>query len=156
MLRILQRGAELVGALLFALMLLAFLLQVASRYVFNAPIGWTQEASLLAYLWLVFFSAAFLVRERDHVSFSLLYDAAGNGGKRALALLAALTTLVVTLVALPATADWVAFMRIDRTWDLRIPFDKVFSVYLLFMVGIAGQAVWRISGLLRRDWRERI
>ncbi|MDX6751739.1 TRAP transporter small permease subunit [Geminicoccaceae bacterium 1502E] len=156
MLHRLQRGAELIGALLFAAMLAAFLLQIGSRYIFNAPIGWTQEASLLAYLWLVFWSAAFLVRERDHVCFSLLYDALGVGGRRLLALLGTVTTLMVTLIALPATADWVAFMKIDRTWDLRIPFDKVFAVYLLFMLGIAAQAAWRIRSLLRGGWRERV
>lgn len=156
MLRRMQRGAELIGALLFAAMLVAFLLQIGSRYLVNAPIAWTQEASLLAYIWFVFWAAAFLVGDRDHVRFSLLYDALGAKGRRVLALLAALTTLVVTLIALPATADWVSFMRIDRTWELHIRFDMVFSVYLLFLIGLVGQAGWRIAGLLRHGWRGRI
>jgi len=48
-----RRRAEEVAALLLGLIFVAFLLQIAFRYVLNFPIGWTPEVSVIAWLWLV-------------------------------------------------------------------------------------------------------
>jgi hypothetical protein len=37
----------------------AFIVQIALRYLFNWPVGWTTELSLAAWLWLVLWGAAF-------------------------------------------------------------------------------------------------
>jgi TRAP-type C4-dicarboxylate transport system permease small subunit len=151
---ILAGGADLVGALLFALMFASFVLQVVSRYVFNAPIGWTLEACLVSYLWLVFWACAFMIRSREHVSFSMLIDALPEGGRRGLLLASSLATLVLFLWALPGTVDWILFMRIERTPDLHLRLDFLFSIFAIFMVAVvlrAGLAVWRLLG---RRWRD--
>ncbi len=153
-LRIARGGADAVGALFFALMFAAFLLQVFSRYVLNAPLGWTLEACLVTYLWFVFWACALMLDERDHVRFDILLRVAPPPVRRLLAALSALVTLVLFLRALPATVDWVAFMAIDRTWTLGIRFDLLFSIYLLFMVAVilrAGAALLRQFGL--RPWQ---
>ena len=153
-LRIAREGADAVGALFFALMFAAFLLQVFSRYVLNAPLGWTLEACLVTYLWFVFWACALMLDERDHVRFDILLRVAPPPVRRLLAALSALVTLVLFLRALPATVDWVAFMAIDRTWTLGIRFDLLFSIYLLFMVAVilrAGAALLRQFGL--RPWQ---
>ena len=46
--RWLRRRAENVSALLLLIMFLCFILQIVARYVFNYPLGWTEEASLIA------------------------------------------------------------------------------------------------------------
>ncbi len=135
-LRIAREGADAVGALFFVLMFAAFLLQVFSRYVLNAPLGWTLEACLVAYLWFVFWACALMLDEKDHVRFDILLRAAPPAVRRILAALSALVTLVLFVRALPPTADWVAFMAIDRTWTLGIRFDLLFSIYLLFMLAV--------------------
>ncbi len=153
-LRIARGGADAVGALFFALMFAAFLLQVFSRYVLDAPLGWTLEACLVTYLWFVFWACALMLDERDHVRFDILLRVAPPPVRRLLAALSALVTLVLFLRALPATVDWVAFMAIDRTWTLGIRFDLLFSIYLLFMVAVilrAGAALLRQFGL--RPWQ---
>ena len=153
-LRIARGGADAVGALFFALMFAAFLLQVFSRYVLNAPLGWTLEACLVTYLWFVFWACALMLDERDHVRFDILLRVAPPPVRRLLAALSALVTLVLFLRALPATVDWIAFMAIDRTWTLGIRFDLLFSIYLLFMVAVilrAGAALLRQFGL--RPWQ---
>ena len=65
----LGRGAELVGAAIFATMFGAFLLQIFMRYVVNQPLGWTLELCMITYIWLVFWACAFLLKERDHIAF---------------------------------------------------------------------------------------
>jgi TRAP-type C4-dicarboxylate transport system permease small subunit len=76
--------AELVAALLFVVMFAAFLLQVFTRYVLNDPIAWTQEFVLLAYIWIVFWCGAFLLREKDHIAFDMLSTALPMRARRIL------------------------------------------------------------------------
>ena len=56
-----------------AAMFLSFILQIVSRYVFNHPLGWTEEVSVLCWIWRVLWGAAFVLRERDEVRFDIIY-----------------------------------------------------------------------------------
>ena len=60
--RWLRRRAENVAALLL-LMFLSFILQIVLRYVFNHPLGWTDEVSVIAGSGCMLWGAAFVVRE---------------------------------------------------------------------------------------------
>src|SRR5687768_11146254 len=71
------RGENVIAALL-AIMFIAFLIQILFRYAFNFPIGWTTELTLITWLWLVLFGAAFVVREREEIRFDLIYGAMGR------------------------------------------------------------------------------
>lgn len=146
---VLRRGADLVGALLFLAMFASFLLQVLSRYVLNAPFGWTLEACLAAYLWFVFWAAAFMLREEDHVRFDLLVRGLPRGVRRRVATMVSLAILGCFALAFPATLDWVQFMAIDRTWTLRIRFDLLFSIYLVFMLAVMARQAGRVLRQLR-------
>ena len=68
----LHRFAEAVAALLLAVIFIAFLLQIVLRYVFNWPVGWTTELSLAAWLWLVLWGAAFVLRDEEEIRIDLL------------------------------------------------------------------------------------
>ncbi|MDH3513071.1 MAG: TRAP transporter small permease, partial [Gammaproteobacteria bacterium] len=59
----LRRRAENVAAALLATVFVTFILQIAFRYVFGWPVGWTLEVSTLAWMWLVLWGAAFVVTE---------------------------------------------------------------------------------------------
>src|SRR6478735_19495 len=78
----LRRAAEIVSATLFAAMFFAFVLQVVSRYVFDAPISWTLEVCSIAYIWIVFFAGATIVRPQQHITFDMLYTALPPGWQR--------------------------------------------------------------------------
>ena len=54
----LKRFAELAAAAMFAAMFGAFMIQIVSRYVFNAPVSWSLEICSIAYVWVVFWSPA--------------------------------------------------------------------------------------------------
>ena len=46
---------------LLTAMFVSFIVQIASRYVFNYPVDWTLELCLTTWLWVVFWEAAFLL-----------------------------------------------------------------------------------------------
>ena len=152
----LRRGAELAAAAMFAVMFGAFLLQIFMRYVVNRPLDWSLEVSLIAYLWIVFWCAAFLVRDRDHVAFTMIYAAAPPAWKRGLAIISLVAAAGLFALALPATFDFVSFMGIDVTWALELRFDLVFSVYLIFVVAVILRSGLRLYSLLGPGWRDHL
>ena len=149
----LRSASELVGALLLAAMFGAFILQVFMRYVVGRPLEWSLEVCLITYVWFVFWTLALLVREQEHVAFSLFYQSAPAPVQRVLAIVSTLLIAGFFVAALPATFDFISFMAIDSTWVLHLRFDLVFSVFLLFMVAVIWRGLRRLLALLGPDWR---
>jgi len=145
----LQRRADNVAVGLLAAIFLSFILQIVSRYIIRQPLGWTLEACLLAWVWLVFWSAAFTLKEDDHVRFTVLNDIARPGVRRVYMGITALCVVGALGAALPATIDFVAFMKIEKTSLLKIRFDVVFSIYLIFSVAMITRYVRGLVEILR-------
>ncbi len=148
--------AESVAALLFLSMFAAFLVQVFARYVMNNPIGWTQEFVLIAYIWIVFWCCAFLVRERDHITFDMAFEALPPGARRRLAIVLTAVIAVAFVVALPKTVDYIAFMKIERSPILRIRFDLLYSIFAVFMLAVIVDAIIRIKRLMSASWTDEL
>jgi C4-dicarboxylate transporter DctQ subunit len=145
------QAAEAVAAAMLAAMFLAFLLQIGGRYLFPQPLGWTVELCLTLWLWLVFFAAAFCLRDRDHVSFDILYLAAGRRMQRLFAAVSCIAIIVGFAAALPADWDYVTFYRIKKSAILKIRLDHVFSIYIVFAVAVIAQYSLRLWRLWRAD-----
>ncbi len=145
----LQRRADNVAVALLTAIFLSFMLQIFSRYVIRQPVGWTLEANLLAWLWLVFWASAFTLKEKDHVRFTILVDSARPKTRRVYMLITAVSVIAALAVSLPATFDFVSFMKIEKTSLLKIRFDYVFSIYLIFSVAIIARYVWRVVEIFR-------
>jgi C4-dicarboxylate transporter DctQ subunit len=135
---------------LLTVMFFSFVLQVASRYVFDLPLGWTLELCLTMWLWLVFWEGAFILRDGDHVRFDLAYHAAGERMKRMLAIVAAIGLIVAFGAALPATFGYITFYKIKHSSTLHIRLDYVFSIYGAFAIAIVIRYAWRLWRLIQR------
>ena len=150
-LRWLQARADNVAVALLAAMFVAFMLQIFARYVINYPIGWTLEVCLTTWVWLVFWSSAFVLTERDHVTFDLLYLIVGKRMQRVFALVSAVAIVAGFLAALPATFEYITFYKIKKSATLHIRLDVVFSVYGMFAVAVIVRYAWHIWKLLHGD-----
>ena len=134
---------------LLAVMFLSFMLQIISRYVFNNPIGWTLELCLTMWLWLVFWTSAFCLDDRDHVRFDMLYLMANRRLRRIFALVTAVAIAGGILAALPATLDYITFYKIKKSAVLRWRLDYVFSIYGVFAAVVILRYIWRAVALIR-------
>jgi C4-dicarboxylate transporter DctQ subunit len=132
----LYRRAENILALMLAVMFAAFILQITFRYFFGFGTGWTNELSLVLWIWLVLWGAAFVVREEEEIRFDLIYGAVGPRAQRAMFLLAALSLIFLYAWSFPAVVDYVTFMKVERTASLTIRFDWLFSIYVVFVVAV--------------------
>jgi TRAP-type C4-dicarboxylate transport system permease small subunit len=155
-LQLLRKAADVVGVAIFATMFGAFLLQVFARYVLNRPLGWTEELSLVTYVWGLFWASAVMVPEREHVAFDLLYRALPAGGRRLCLALGALVIGGLFAAAGPAIVDYVRFMARERTWVLGIRFDLVFACFVLFVAAVVGRAAARLIRLAGPRWRDEV
>jgi C4-dicarboxylate transporter, DctQ subunit len=138
----LARRAENIAAAMLAVMFLAFIIQIFFRYVANFPVGWTQELSVILWLWLVLFGAAFVVREREEIRFDIIYGGVGPKARRIMCVITAVALIALYGVSLPAVADYVTFMKVEKTAYLKIRFDWLYSIYIVFVVAVIIRYIW--------------
>ena len=138
----LARRAEKVAAAMLAAMFLAFLLQIAFRYLLDLPIGWTHELSVILWIWLVLWGAAFVIRETEEVRFDIIYATAGPRARRVMALITGISLVALYGLSLPAVVDYVAFMKVESSAYLKIRFDLLFSIYVVFAAAVIVRYIW--------------
>jgi TRAP-type C4-dicarboxylate transport system permease small subunit len=138
----LRRRVDDLGVVMMAVMFIAFIVQIVFRYLLNFPIGWTSELTIIMWLWLVLWGAAFMVREREEIRFDLIYSAVNKRTRKIMATVGAVALVAVYVFSFPAVADYVLFMKVQSTSYLKIRFDLLFSIYLIFVVAIVARYLW--------------
>ena len=147
--RWLQRRAENIAALMLAVMFAAFILQIVFRYFLNWPVGWTSELTVVMWLWLVLWGAAFVVREDEEIRFDLLSAAVGRRARMAMGIVAAAALVGLYGLSLKPSYDYVAFMKVEKSSYLKVRMDWLFSIYIVFLVAIIARYLWILARLLR-------
>ncbi len=150
-LRWLQRGANAVGGTLFLALFAVFVTQITARFGFNQPLPWTDEAAVVLYLWVILWAAAVVVPEREHVVFDLVWNSAGPRARQAMAIVGNVMVGGLALAGLPATWDYVYFMRREGTPVLELSFMWVFLPLVLLMVALVVRSAWAIWQALRGE-----
>lgn len=147
--RALARGAEAVASALLAIIFLAFVLQIGLRYLFDLPVGWTAEISLVAWVWLILWGAAFVLRDEEEIRIDLLKSLFGPRTQRVLASLGSVAIVLLFALAMPATWDYVSFMKVEKSSYLKIRFDWLYLIYIVFALAVIARHLWLIANALR-------
>lgn len=145
----LHRRAENVLAAMLAAMFFAFLLQILFRYVMSWPTGWTNELSAVLWIWIVLWGAAFVLTEREEMRFDLIYAAVGPRTRGAMFLICAAVLIFLYAISFPAVLDYVTFMKVESSAYLKIRFDWMFSIYIVFVVATIARYIWLSWQVLR-------
>ncbi len=150
-----SRITEAIAGGLLAAIFLTFLLQILLRYFFT-PAGWTLELIGILWVWVIFFSCAFVVRERDHVKFDIIYLAAPRRARQIMSLVAAAAVVIGMVYTFLPTLDYIDWMKIRKTATVRNPFSgnkiplrDVFSIYVVFMIAIGARYAWMFVDVFR-------
>ena len=149
-----QQLAHAVGGLLFLSLFVVFVVQIVARFGLNQPLPWSDELAVVLYLWVILWASAFMVPEREHVAFDLVFNQLAARGQAVLRLMG--HTLMGTLagVALPASWDYVRFMAREGTPVLELPFMWVFLPLVLLLLALVVRSALGVWQALR-DWRGR-
>jgi TRAP-type C4-dicarboxylate transport system permease small subunit len=147
--RWLRNRAENVAVLLIATMFVCFLMQIVFRYFLNQPLGWTEEVTVLCWLWVVLWCAAFVLRDEEEVRFDIVYGAVSVRTRRVFNIITSIALIALLAISLPATVKYVLFMKREHSAYLRIPFVYLYSIYVIFAVA----CIIRHARLLWRAFR---
>lgn len=131
---------------MMAMMTILVFLQVLFRYLFDTPLGWSEEVARFAFVWLSFLGAASLVRSDGHIRVSLLVDALPTAGwivARVIQYAGALLCVVIFLIGgLGLTrAEW---SQLAPATQLQMGY-----VYLVIPTAATLMLVWIFAAIAR-------
>lgn len=141
----LRKCAEYVAVALIATMFISFLLQIAFRYFLNRPLGWTEEVTVLCWLWGVLWCAAFVLSDHEEIRFDIVYEVVPKRVRRTFTVISSIALILLLAISLPATWHYVVFMKREHSAYLHMRFDALYSIYLIFAVACIvrhGLLVW--------------
>lgn len=146
-----RRRAENIVAAMLAIMFVAFIIQIASRYFFNFPIGWSSELSVVAWLYMVLIGSALWLKESEEIRFDLVSGSLGPRGRRVIGIIVAAVGLVLFAMSFPATWKYVTFMKVESSSYLKVRLDILYSVYLVFAAAIIVRYAWDVWRMMRGE-----
>ena len=117
-------------------MFLCFILQIVARYVFNYPLGWTDEVSVLCWIWCTLWGAAFVLRERDEVRFDIIYSASASRRAASSRSSPASRPSCCSASRCPRSSATCTFLKVERSAYLGIRLDYLYSIYVVFSVAV--------------------
>jgi TRAP-type C4-dicarboxylate transport system permease small subunit len=151
LLRAFQTAASTIGGGLFLTLFVVFILQITARFGFNKPLPWTDEAAVVLYVWVILWSAATIVPEREQVVFDLLWNMAGKRMRQTMRIVGNLMVGGLAAVAVPATWDYVHFMQRESTPVLGISFMWVYLPFVILMAALVLRCAWAIWAAVRGE-----
>ena len=83
------------------------------------------------------------MRSRDDVRLDVIYSSVTAKTRRLMTLLTSIAIVVLLGTALPAIVDYVLFMKVEKTAYLKIRYDYVYSIFIVFAVVTLLRYVWR-------------
>ena len=150
------------AAIMMAAMFTTFILQIAIRYSVHfkwiaarfplldtSDFGWTLEFCLALWVWIICFCNSFIVRERDHVTFDLLYMHVNPTLRKWFSIFIGLAVCGGFLWSLEPTWSKFYILRLKKTATLSallgdwVRMRHIYSVYVLFLAVVALRYGWR-------------
>lgn len=155
--------AEGIAGLMMAAIFVTFILQIAVRYLVGSPwfdaatggivdaadFGWTVEFILVLWLWTIFWGNSFVVRDSDHVTFDIIYNAVGRRTRTILAIVGALIIVVALWASIGPTYDRMKLLRIKNSATLPVKMLPIYSIYFVFLAAVGARYLWRAIDMFR-------
>ena len=130
-----EKAVQAIVVILIFGILVSTLMQVVSRYVFNAPFMWTEELARSMGIWLVLLCTGLVVREERHLGFEILPET----WKPVLRLIANLAILFFSICLIKGSITFVKVAGGMKSTALQIP---LWILYLSIPVGLILMAVF--------------
>jgi len=143
----LDRAVEVAIALLFALMLVAGILQITNRFFFNISISWSEELQRYLNIWITFLAIPVGYRRGTHIGMNMLVDALPRAPQRLLLLLQEILWLVLALAIGYYATEIMAVAKNQSSSSLGVTMDKV---YVAQVIGGAYLALIALRRLVTR------
>jgi TRAP-type C4-dicarboxylate transport system permease small subunit len=151
-----QRLAAAISIYSMGLVFALFIFGIGMRYIFNHPISWVDEVVTVLSVWSVFWTAAFVLRWPDHISFDIIYVNQNPARQRLMLLVVNLAFAAFMLAALPGMIDYTLFLWREKTDMLEMRLDFVYAIFPIFLMAIVVRQMFSIKALLSKHWRSEV
>jgi TRAP-type C4-dicarboxylate transport system permease small subunit len=148
--------ASAIASVMFVAMFALFIYKMVMRYAFGNAVAWADELSVLLFIWVIFWSCAFVVPDREQIAFDLVYKALPAPARRIVAIARALVIGGLFAAAAPTIFGYLQFLMHTQTPVLRWPVGWVYSCFEMLIVAIVFRSVVSIVRLCRPDWRSQV
>jgi TRAP-type C4-dicarboxylate transport system permease small subunit len=151
-----RQMADWVAGAMFAAVFLIFNYKIFTRYFEHDEAVWADEVLVILFIWIIFWAQAFVVRDKDQITFDLVYRLLPAPLQRFAAIARAILVGGVFLCALPGSLGYIRFLWREHTPVLNIPLDLVYSCFGLFLVAVVFRSLHGAGQLLGAHWRDHI
>jgi C4-dicarboxylate transporter DctQ subunit len=127
----------------FLLMFIAFLINIAFRYILRNPQNWTFEFSTNSFVIVGLLGACAAYRREDHVIFDLLYVKLKPRGQNILRLISYLIVIVLFLIALPQSIISI-WKNPAVTSILKIPDRLLYMCFPILLISTVCRSTYRL------------
>jgi TRAP-type C4-dicarboxylate transport system permease small subunit len=148
--------ADWAACAMFAAVFLIFNYKIFTRYFEHDEAVWADEVLVILFVWIIFWANAFLVRDKQQISFDLVYRLLPDETKRYVAIARAALIGGIFAWALPGSLDYIHFLWREHTPVLNLPLNWVYACFGIFLVAVIGRAVVSGAKLLGPHWRGEI
>lgn len=132
----------------FCVLFVTFIWSVIARYLLNTPCSWATDVELGCYIWVVLFSASYVMRLDKHVRFSIVYDMMGSKFQLFIRLISNLLIIIPFALLLGPTYRYLAGLRTIST-ALRLPLKYYYAPILWFIASVMIYAIRDFVGDIR-------
>ncbi|MFY9762054.1 MAG: TRAP transporter small permease subunit [Xanthobacteraceae bacterium] len=148
----LRHIADLIAAAMFASVFFIFNYKIFTRYFEHNEAVWADEVLVILFIWIIFWAQAFVLRDRDQITFDLIYRLLPARARRAAGLARHVLVGGVFLWALPGSLGYIRFLWREHTPVLNWPLDLVYSCFGLFLVAVIVRSLLSVRRLLGSRW----
>lgn len=148
--------AEWVTTAMFFAIFAIYLAGIAARYLFSAPIAWSDELAMIVFIWCMFLTDAFVNRDSDHVGFDILWERLGPGGRRVTGLLQTGLFGILFALAFPTIVDYVMFLWREQTAALQWRLDVVYVCFVIYFAMMIVRLAAKFITLAGPGWRSAV
>jgi TRAP-type C4-dicarboxylate transport system permease small subunit len=148
--------ADWVASIMFAAVFVIFNYKIFTRYFEHDEAVWADEVLVILFIWIIFWAQAFVVRDRDQISFDIVVRLLPEQGKRFAALGRYIVIGGVFLWALPGSLGYIRFLWREHTPVLNLPLDLVYSCFGLFLIAVIVRSFAGVRHMLGARWRDHI
>lgn len=122
----------------FAVMFVAFIMQVFFRYIIRHPLTWTMEIIVIGFVWTVVFGACYTMRYRSHVKFTMIYDRLSPVPAAVIRMFGNIIIIVTFASLILASYNYSFFISFQKTAVFRISYIFIFMPFVYFLCSIIG------------------
>lgn len=146
-----DRAVRFLLVVLMSTIVIDVLAQVFSRYLFNAPLGFTDELAGFLLIWVGLLGAAYATGEKQHLAIDLLKMRVSPSSQRRLEVTVSLLTVLFAVAVLIIGGIWLmytGFLFGQLSASLQLSLGYVYAIVPLTGLLIA---YYTLDNTFRRD-----